>query len=175
MRLKNTITALAFGFFSCYCAQATNIERNTTIDVTIDQDADDDPEKAESIVQTALQYIGTRYRAGQSSPKGFDCSGFTSYVYKKENLSITRSSRTQYREGTPITQIADLQKGDLVFFGRGRNRHNVGHVGIVTDVSADGNSFKFIHASRTGVKIDNSNSAYYSARYIGARRILDKQ
>ena len=70
--------------------------------------------------------------------------------------------------------MADLQKGDLVFFGRGRNRHNVGHVGIVTDVAADGNSFKFIHASRTGVKIDNSNSAYYSARYIGARRILDK-
>jgi len=163
VRLRNTITALAFGIFSCYCAQAINIERKTTFDVTIDQDADDDPEKAESIVQTALQYIGTRYRAGQSS-----------YVYKKENLSITRSSRTQYREGAPITQIADLQKGDLVFFGRGRNRHNVGHVGIVTDVSADGNSFKFIHASRTGVKIDNSNSAYYSARYIGARRILEK-
>ena len=174
MRLRNTITALPFGIFSCYCAQAINIERKTTFDVTIDQDADDDPEKAESIVQTALQYIGTRYRAGQSSPSGFDCSGFTSYVYKKENLSITRSSRTQYREGAPITQIADLQKGDLVFFGRRRNRHNVGHVGIVTDVSADGNSFKFIHASRTGVKIDNSNSAYYSARYIGARRILEK-
>lgn len=113
MRLRNTITALAFGIFSCYCAQATNIERKTTFDVTIDQDADDDPEKAESIVQTALQYIGTRYRAGQSSPSGFDCSGFTSYVYKKENLSITRSSRTQYREGAPHYADCRLTEGRL--------------------------------------------------------------
>ena len=126
----------------------------------------------ESIVQTALQYLGARYRAGHSGPSAFDCSGFTSYIYKLENISISRSSRSQYQEGTPIRQIADLQKGDLVFFGGSRSRRTVGHVGIVTDVDPGGNGFKFIHAARNGVIVSDSNSAYYSRRYLGARRIL---
>ena len=126
------------------------------------------------IVKTALQYLGTRYRAGQSSPKGFDCSGFTSFVYKRADISLTRSSRTQYQEGTAIKKISELRKGDLVFFGGSRGTHTVGHVGIVTDVAANGKSFNFIHAARTGVQIDNSSQAYYSKRYIGARRILSE-
>lgn len=126
----------------------------------------------EKIVKTALQYLGARYRSGQSSPKGFDCSGFTSYVYKRSDIQLTRSSRSQYQEGTPVKQISDLRKGDLVFFRGSRNGHNVGHVGIVTDVADNGRSFKFIHAARTGVQINSSASAYYSRRYIGARRIL---
>lgn len=129
-------------------------------------------EEGESIVQTALQYLGARYRAGHSGPSAFDCSGFTSYIYKLENISISRSSRSQYREGTPIRRIADLQKGDLVFFGGSASRRTVGHVGIVTDVDPEGNGFKFIHAARTGVIVSDSNSAYYSRRYLGARRII---
>lgn len=129
-------------------------------------------EEGESIVKTALQYLGARYRAGHSGPSAFDCSGFTSYIYKLENIPISRSSRSQYREGTPIRRIADLQKGDLVFFGGSASRRTVGHVGIVTDVDPEGNGFKFIHAARTGVIVSDSNSAYYSRRYLGARRII---
>lgn len=126
----------------------------------------------ESIVQTALQYLGARYRAGQSGPSAFDCSGFTSYIFRLENIPISRSSRSQYREGSPVQSIADLQKGDLVFFGGSGSRRTVGHVGIVTDVDPDGSGFKFIHAARTGVIVSDSNSAYYSRRYLGARRII---
>lgn len=126
----------------------------------------------EDIVKTALQYLGTRYRAGQSSPNGFDCSGFTSYVYKQEDINLLRSSRAQYTMGTPINDIGNLQKGDLVFFGGSRSSRTVGHVGIVTDVDPATNRFKFVHASRTGVKVDDSDSQYYSRRYIGARRII---
>ena len=70
--------------------------------------------KGESIVKTALQYLGAKYRSGHSGPNAFDCSGLTSFVYGKEGISISRSSRTQFQEGTPITDIASLKKGDLV-------------------------------------------------------------
>lgn len=126
----------------------------------------------EAIVKTALQYLGARYRSGHSGPNAFDCSGFTSYVYGKESISISRSSRTQFQEGVPVEDISELQKGDLVFFGGTRSSRRVGHVGIVTEVDPVSNKFKFVHAARTGVKVDDSNSAYYSRRFIGARRIL---
>lgn len=126
------------------------------------------------ILDTAFRFIGVRYRSGQSGPNGFDCSGFTSYVYKQHNIQLTRSSRSQYTEGQPVAQ-ADLKRGDLVFFGgaRGGNR-SVGHVGIVTEVDGHTGHFKFIHASTSsGIRVDHSTDAYYARRYVGARRILD--
>lgn len=127
----------------------------------------------ESVVQTALQYLGASYRSGMSGPYAFDCSGFTSYVYRQQNVSILRSSRSQYTQGTPIARIADLKKGDLVFFGGRGNSRSVGHVGIVMDVDPSGNNFSFVHAASGGVKVSDSNEAYYSRRYIGARRIVE--
>ena len=107
-------------------------------------------------------------------PNAFDCSGFTSFVYGRENVKILRSSRSQYTQGTPISQIADLKKGDLVFFGGRGSHRSVGHVGIVTDVDPEGNKFSFVHASSSGgVRISSSNETYYSRRYIGARRIVE--
>lgn len=127
----------------------------------------------ENVVKTALQYLGARYRSGMSGPTAFDCSGFTSFVYGQENVSILRSSRSQFTQGTPIARIADLRKGDLVFFGGSGHSRSVGHVGIVTDVDPSGSNFSFVHASRSGVKVSDSNEAYYSRRYIGARRIVE--
>lgn len=127
----------------------------------------------ENIVKTALQYLGARYRSGMSGPYAFDCSGFTSYVFGRENVSITRSSRSQYTQGMPVRRVTDLQKGDLVFFGGSRSHSSVGHVGIVTEVDPATGKFSFVHASRTGVKVSESNEPYYSRRYIGARRIVE--
>ena len=128
----------------------------------------------ESVVKTALQYLGARYRSGMQGPNAFDCSGFTSFVYGRENVKILRTSRSQYTQGTPISQIADLKKGDLVFFGGRGSHQSVGHVGIVTDVDPEGNKFSFVHASSSGgVRISSSNETYYSRRYIGARRIVE--
>lgn len=127
----------------------------------------------ESVVRTALQYLGARYSLGSSGPNVFDCSGFTSFVYGKENVSILRTSRSQFTQGTPIARIKDLKKGDLVFFGGRGNTRSVGHVGIVTDVDPSGNNFSFVHASNKGVKVSESSEAYYSRRYIGARRIVE--
>lgn len=127
----------------------------------------------EKVVQTALQYIGASYRLGMSGPYAFDCSGFTSYVYRQQNVSILRNSRSQYTQGTPIGRVSDLKKGDLVFFGGRGNARSVGHVGIVMDVDPASNKFSFVHASLSGVKVSNSNEPYYSRRYIGARRIVE--
>lgn len=70
------------------------------------------------IVKVAMKYIGVPYRSGRMNPKvGFDCSGFTTYVFKKENIQLTRSSRSQFTEGVEVSSCTDLQKGDLVFFG----------------------------------------------------------
>lgn len=138
----------------------------------------DEPEtgctaNGDSIVQRAMRYLGARYRYGHTGPYSFDCSGFTSYVYGKEGVKLTRSSRTQLQQGKIISRIADLQKGDLVFFGGSRSPRSVGHVGIVTEVDPETNRFKFIHASRNGVQVTASNTAYYSRRYLGARRVLN--
>lgn len=125
----------------------------------------------EAIVRTAMQYIGVPYRSGSSSTKGFDCSGFTSFVYKKNNIDLLRSSRSQYTQGKNIKSKSDLQVGDLVFF-TGTRGGGIGHVGIVTEVSPEDKSFKFVHARSKGVGVDDSKEAYYNARYVGARRII---
>ena len=96
--------------------------------------------------------------------------GFTSYIYKCLNISLGRSSRDQWKQGLSVNK-AEIQVGDLVFFGS--NKHNIGHVGIVCEVSNDG-TFKFIHSSCShGVTISDSEDGYYSHRYRGARRILE--
>ena len=124
------------------------------------------------IVDRAMKYLGTPYRRGSMGPRAFDCSGFTSYVYKTVNISLNRSSRTQYKQGVYVKR-EELRPGDLVFFAGSGGGRSIGHVGIVSDIEADG-SFSFIHASvRSGVKVDNINQRYYSSRYIGAKRILD--
>ena len=121
-----------------------------------------------------MKYIGVPYRSGRMNPKvGFDCSGFTTYVFKKENIQLTRSSRSQFTEGVEVSSCTDLQKGDLVFFGGSRSSSSsIGHVGIVTDVNPSTGTFSFIHASRTGIRISSSDEPYYAKRYVGARRIL---
>ncbi len=127
----------------------------------------------QDIVEKAKQYIGVPYRYGQMNPKrGFDCSGFTTYVFKLLNIKLTRTSRSQFKEGISIDNRRDLRQGDLVFFTGSRSRHTVGHVGIVTAVDEKTGEFEFIHAARKGICITSSSEVYYERRYVGARRVL---
>lgn len=128
----------------------------------------------DNLLATAFKYMGVRYRSGMSGPNGFDCSGFTSFVYRQHDIQLTHSSRAQYNEGEHINDIAKLQKGDLVFFGGSRGgASSIGHVGIVTEVDPSTRSFKFIHASTSsGIKVDSSSDPYYTRRYVGACRVI---
>lgn len=80
------------------------------------------PQTSSGIVSIAEQYIGTPYVYGGASPSGFDCSGFTQYVFGKAGISLPRTAAQQYAAATPVS---DPQPGDLVFFGS-----PVWHVGI---------------------------------------------
>ncbi len=135
------------------------------------QSLDESPEYIEDLISYAKNYIGLHYRRGGKTPKGFDCSGFTSYVFKQFGLPLNASSRSQYTQGDGIVK-EELLPGDLVFFsGRRGGTKTVGHVGIVVEVNADG-TFKFIHSAiSSGITISDSTEPYYRNRYVGARRV----
>jgi cell wall-associated NlpC family hydrolase len=117
------------------------------------------PPTHSGVVGIAMQYLGVPYRWGGADPSGFDCSGFVMYVYAQMGVSLPHSSYAQYGYGSPVAQ-GDLQPGDLVFFD------GLGHVGLYIGGG------QFIHAPHTGdvVKI-SSLSGWYSATYVGARRL----
>ena len=116
-----------------------------------------------SVVSKAKQYIGSRYVYGGSSPSGFDCSGFTSYVYKQFGVSLNRTAAGQYSNGTAVSK-SQLQPGDLVMFGKS----GINHVGIYIGGG------RMVHAANPsrGVTTDTINSGYYANNYVGARRVM---
>lgn len=119
---------------------------------------------ARRIISSSLNYVGTPYVFGGTTPRGFDCSGFTRYVFNQAGISLPRTADAQYTLGTPISK-SNLRPGDLVFFST--YAYGASHVGIYM-----GNG-KFINASSSrGVVVDSLNSSYWSSTYIGARRVL---
>lgn len=127
----------------------------------------------DQVIAYARKFLGTPYKLGASGPSRFDCSGFTTYVFKHFGYTITPFTGAQFKEGRPVHGYADLQKGDLVFFGKRGSVRDIGHVGIVVSVDYNRGSFRFIHASTSGGVVESeSTQAYYMMRYIGARRIL---
>lgn len=125
----------------------------------------------DDMLNEAFSHLGARYRRGHSGPNSFDCSGFTSYVFRNMGIELNRSSRSQYTQGEAVDKD-ELRTGDLVFFTGSNSRGPIGHVGIVVDVDHLDGSFNFIHASIKGVKVSNSKERYYSRRYVGARRVM---
>ncbi|MCM1369136.1 MAG: C40 family peptidase [Candidatus Amulumruptor caecigallinarius] len=125
---------------------------------------------AGDLIKEANKHIGKPYVHGMKGPNAFDCSGFSSYVYKQFGYSISPSSRVQYTEGVKVDR-KNLRTGDLVFFTSRSSGRHVGHVGIVVDANNETGDFSFIHASVKGVKISTCEG-YYEGRYVGARRII---
>jgi len=118
------------------------------------------------IIEKASKYLGTPYVYGGSSPSGFDCSGFTQYIYKQFGISLYRTAASQYGNGVQVSK-SQLIAGDLVFFKCGGSTIN--HVGIYC-----GNG-QFIHSSSPssgGVIYSSLTSGYYANTYVGARRIV---
>lgn len=128
---------------------------------------------ADQVIEYAREFLGVPYKLGAAGPSQFDCSHFTSYVFKRFGYTLTPYTGAQITEGREVRSFSDLQKGDLVFFGKRGSVRNIGHVGIVVSVNYEKGSFNFIHASVSkGVTEDVSTHPYYQMRYIGARRVL---
>lgn len=123
----------------------------------------------EEIVEYAKQYLKYKYTYGGSSPKtGFDCSGFTYYVYKNFGYTLSRTSSGQAKNGVEVSKD-ELQPGDLLIF-KNQSLTKIGHVGIYI-----GNN-QMIHSSEPGVGVVitnlNANGYNYNKRFVTARRIL---
>lgn len=117
-----------------------------------------------AVAGTALSLRGTPYRNGGSDPHGFDCSGFTQYVFSQHGVALPRDVSEQYRAGEAINP-SQLAPGDLVFFAT--TAPDVSHVAIA--IGGD----EFVHApSSSGVvRVEHLSGSYWSPRFVGARRV----
>jgi cell wall-associated NlpC family hydrolase len=124
----------------------------------------------ENLTEESRKHIGTKYKyAGKVPSTGFDCSGFTSYVYKKHDKQLSSSSSAQSKQGKKIP-LKNVKPGDLVFFSR--NGKTIMHVALVVSNTSEG--INVIHSTTSkGVIIQNiSKSNYWKPKILFARDVL---
>lgn len=119
----------------------------------------------DSAAEMSQTLLGVPYVYGGMSPSGFDCSGFTYYIFAKQGIELHRCADDQLRDGLIVAQ-EDLQKGDLVFFAT-YGPWIASHVGVYI---GDG---KMIHAGSKGITRSSLDAEYWASRYVGARRVID--
>lgn len=129
------------------------------------------------LITEAQKHLGTPYRSGGKTPKGFDCAGFTRYLFRHIGVTLAPYAGGQYPQGHKIKDTKDLKPGDLAFWGgRTGSRKVIGHVGMVTEVDTATGVFVFIHSATSGgIRYDRSSAPYYKSRYVGACRIIKEK
>ena len=121
----------------------------------------------EALINYAKYYKGGKYIWGGTTPKGFDCSGYVQYLYKKQNINLPRTAWSQSKKGTKIASN-NLKKGDLLFFLTDKKRGiPVTHVGLYIGKG------EFIHAAskKKGIIISPLFKGYYKKKFLFAKRI----
>ena len=162
-----TVNGLVDGWYDVTCEYGTEgYIRSDFLDLTESSSSNSD------IAATAKQYLGTGYVYGGASPRGFDCSGFTMYVYSQHGYSLPHSATSQWQSGlgTRVYSISELQPGDLGFFNDpSRNAGKAcSHAGIYTGEG------QFIHSSSSrsgGVIVSSLTSGYYNTYFVGGIQV----
>ncbi len=160
-----TVNGLVDGWYDVTCKYGTEgYIRSDFLDLTESSSSS----SGSAIVDTAKSYLGVNYVYGGASPSGFDCSGFTMYVYQQFGYSLPHTATGQWQSGlgTRVWSIGALQPGDLVFFNDpSRNAGKAcSHAGIYI-----GNG-QFVHSSSSrsqGVIISDLTSGYYYNYFVG--------
>ncbi|WP_413533285.1 C40 family peptidase [Empedobacter brevis] len=143
-------------------SKSTEVYRSKNTDVSAPRDVN-------KILKTAKSYIGTPYKYGGTTNKGFDCSGLVYVSFKELDLELPRRSSDQAEYGKEI-KIENVKIGDLIFFNTSGN--SISHVGIVENINNDG-SITFVHSSTSkGVIISSLDENYWKTRFVKAVRLL---
>lgn len=132
------------------------------------QKADASVSWGQEVTEFGKRLIGEPYKWGGNTPKGFDASGYTQYVFKNSALkmNLPHSSKEQYKIGTSVKQN-DLKEGDLVFFNT--NGKGVSFVGIYVSKG----QFLAVTVNK-GVCLQSLSTKYWKDRYVGAKRVIKK-
>lgn len=164
------ILSLKVGFFSVAAQDYSVVPDSVSkVNLLADSIVKINPD---SLLYFARLHLGIPYKLFGKNSKGFDCSGFVHYIYKKFDIHIPYSCPGISAYCSKKIKKTDVQKGDLLFFkGSNIKSKAIGHVAIVYSVE-DG-KIKMIHSCRRGVILETLNeSPYYKARYLFAKRIL---
>ncbi|MFL9843076.1 C40 family peptidase [Flavobacterium rhizosphaerae] len=157
--------------------KATTAPNRTKWQDILSDEADYEPIPDENylalqIVNNALDFEGVRYRTGGTTTDGMDCSGMVYTTFQIFDITLPRSSHDQAGEGRKIN-LSEVRKGDLLFFKNNRRHNRINHVGLVTEVTEDG-EIKFIHAAlHGGVIISSMSETYYTNTFAQANRIIE--
>ncbi len=128
-------------------------------------------QQVDELISYAKKFLGTPYRYSGTTPSGFDCSGFISYIFGNFGVSLVHSSYGMAEFGRTV-KLSDIRPGDLMYFkGSSTKSSRIGHVAMVIDVTPD--AIKFIHSSTSrGVVVDNfKTSRYFIPRYVMTKRL----
>ncbi len=152
--------------------QDLNVESPEEVDLGFDYKITEDNSflfsVTELVLNTAIEKLGTRYKAGGTNHLGFDCSGLVYSSFKQYNVTLPRSSH-EMAVYTKKIKDSEVQRGDLIFFTTNGSRR-INHVGIVTEVLDD--EIKFVHSStKLGVIISSTKEPYYKRTYAKVGRI----
>lgn len=176
-KLNTLLTAvlLCVSILSCRTAKPVKTSHRSTtntadVKVYLSQYRGKADRRAASIIENAESFLGTPYKFGGTAPGGFDCSGLVCTAFKEEGVLLPRRSADQGKEGKPV-DVRDIRPGDLLFFSTGKIAGVVTHVGLVSEIGADGDII-FIHSSTSkGVIKSSLNEKYWVNAFLFARRI----
>jgi cell wall-associated NlpC family hydrolase len=126
-------------------------------------------DKQTTVVETAVSLQDIKYVFGGATPSGFDCSGYSKYVYSKVGVTLVHSAAVQAAEGSAVSR-SSLKPGDLVFFATDGKTRNITHVGIYI---GDNNVLQAQTGSVQKIAMISLTNSYWSSAYVSARRVLN--
>jgi cell wall-associated NlpC family hydrolase len=162
------VAAIPALFMTMSCNVVRKAESSVEV-ATVTTDNAADVQLRTNVIGWAQNYVGTKYRYASTNPKkGFDCSGFTSYIMSEYGIRISPGSSTQATQGRKVS-LENAQPGDLVFFGR---KKRISHVALI--VSNNNGELTVVHSTNTrGVIVENINeSDYWRKRVLFTRDVI---